>query len=65
MTQRVDNAAVILDQAFGTEPRINTPIQSRSLSANWNQRDAAHSQWESETSSIHETQTIDQWSETQ
>lgn len=65
MTQRVEKAAVILDQAFGTETRLNTPIQSSPLPASWHQRDAAHSQWESETSTTHDTQTIDQWSETQ
>jgi type II secretory pathway component GspD/PulD (secretin) len=64
MTQRVEKAAVILDQAFGTEARLNTPIQSSPTSSTWHQRDAAHSQWESEKSSTHETQIIDQWSET-
>ncbi|MCM0036166.1 MAG: pilus assembly protein N-terminal domain-containing protein [Burkholderiaceae bacterium] len=65
MTQRVEKAAVILDQVFGTEARLNTPIQSSTTSSNWHQRDAAHSQWESEKSSTSETQIIDQWSETQ
>lgn len=65
MTQRVEKAAVILEQAFGTEKRLNTPIQSNSIPSNWHQHDATHSQWESENSSLHETQLIDQWSETQ
>jgi pilus assembly protein CpaC len=65
MAQRVENAAVILDQTFRTETRLNTPIQSSPLTSSWHQRDASHSQWESETSSKNESQTIDQWSETQ
>lgn len=65
MTQRVEKAGDILDQAFGTETRMNTPVHSRPFTSSWHHRDASHSQWESETSSSIESQTINQWSETQ
>jgi pilus assembly protein CpaC len=65
LVQRVENAAVVLDQAFGTEARLNTPVQTSTRTSPWHQRDATHSQWESDTSFKNEFQTIDQWSETQ
>jgi pilus assembly protein CpaC len=63
MVQRTEKAAFILDQAFGTEARLNTPVHSRPLTSNWYQRDDQHSQWESDASSKNDFQTIDQWSQ--
>ncbi|MFY9137746.1 type II and III secretion system protein family protein [Zwartia sp.] len=63
MVQRTEKAAFILDQTFGTEARLNTPVHDRPHTSNWHQRDDTHSQWESDTSSKHESQTIDQWSQ--
>lgn len=65
MTQRVENATAILDQVFGHEARLNTSIQSDHPASSWNQLDATHSQWISETSTKREFQAIDQWSNTE
>jgi pilus assembly protein CpaC len=63
MVQRTEQAAFILDQAFGTEARLNTPVHSRPLTSNWYQRDDQHSQWESDASSKNDFQPVDQWSQ--
>lgn len=65
MTRRVENAAVILDQTFGSENRLNSSVQSESPASSWHQRDVQHSQWESVPSTKNESPTIDQWSETE
>lgn len=61
MTQRVDNASAILEEAFGTGHRLNTPVVSNQGVTSLNHQQFPHSQWES-----NETfQTVDQWSNTQ
>ncbi len=65
MLQRVNHASEILDQAFDSVPRLNTPIRDNHESPNWHQRDALHSQWESEELPTVDTQAIDQWSKTE
>lgn len=62
MTQRVNHASVLLDQAFGSEHRLNTPVQDRFPEAAWHQRDAAYSQWEVSASLTDNIQNLDQWS---
>lgn len=65
MMQRVDNASVVLEQAFGAQARLNTPLQSSVASSGWDHRDAPQSQWESESADKRDFQMMDQWSETE
>ena len=45
MVKRVENAGVILEQAFGSVRRLNTPILQNPNSA-WNHLNSSDSQWE-------------------
>jgi len=56
MTQRIDQAALIVDQAFGTAPKLNTPVLSTQEQPEWHQKQSSFSQWDS-TDTV-----IDQWS---
>jgi pilus assembly protein CpaC len=56
MTQRVDHAAMILDQEFGTPPRLNTPVLATQEQPSWYQKQSSFSQWEKNEP------VIDQWS---
>lgn len=56
MTQRIDQAALIVDQAFGTAPKLNTPVLSTQEQPEWHQKQSSFSQWDSGNT------IIDQWS---
>ena len=56
MTQRVDNAAVILEQEFGSAPRLNTPVLTTQEQPSWHQKQSSFSQWDSTEPAF------DQWS---
>jgi hypothetical protein len=56
MTQRVDNAAMMLEQEFGASPRLNTPVMATQEQPSWHQKYSSFSQWE-----VNEP-VIDQWS---
>jgi pilus assembly protein CpaC len=56
MTQRIDNAAMIVEQEFGAAPRLNTPILTPQEKPGWHQKQSSFSQWDA-TESV-----IDQWS---
>jgi pilus assembly protein CpaC len=56
MTQRIDQAALIVDQAFGSAPKLNTPVLSTQEQPEWHQKQSSFSQWDS-TDTV-----IDQWS---
>lgn len=63
MVRRVENAADIMQEAFGTEQRLNTPIHQQSVSPSWNQEGSMHSQWETlESASAQAPVGLDQWS---
>lgn len=59
MVQRVENAAAIIDQNFGTDQRLNTNIVTSNADSGWNQNYGAGSQWEQGE----KFQLIDQWSQ--
>ena len=56
MTQRVDNAAVILEREFGSAPRLNTPVLTTQEQPSWHQKQSSFSQWDSTEPAF------DQWS---
>lgn len=58
MAQRVGNAAVILEEAFGSGQRLNTPVYAEQESTNWSHHQSPQSQWESGEN----IQIVDQWS---
>ncbi|MDO9024086.1 pilus assembly protein N-terminal domain-containing protein [Zwartia sp.] len=63
MVRRVENAAGIMQEAFGTEQRLNTPIHQQSVLPSWNQEGSMHSQWETlESASAQAPVGLDQWS---
>lgn len=55
ITQRVDNAAMMLDQEFGFSPRLNTPVISTQEQPSWHQKQSSFSQWDANEP------VIDQW----
>jgi pilus assembly protein CpaC len=59
MTQRVDNAAMILEQEFGSFPRINTPVMDTQEQPSWHQKQSSFSQWDKNEP------VIDQWSKSE
>jgi pilus assembly protein CpaC len=59
MTQRVDNAAMILEQEFGSFPRINTPVMDTQEQPSWHQKQSLFSQWDKNEP------VIDQWSKSE
>lgn len=69
MTQRIGNAAVVLEQAFGTPQRLNTPVTSDQGYPDWHKRQDSQSQWESPPPEVlnpqKSSQMIDQWSQTE
>jgi pilus assembly protein CpaC len=65
MVRRVENAGVILDQAFGTPNRLNTSISQGSTPA-WDRTNGADSQWEStDEAAVHHLNGSDQWRTTE
>jgi len=63
MVRRVENAAGIMQETFGTPQRLNTPIHQQSDSPNWNQEGSMHSQWETfENLASQAPVGLDQWS---
>lgn len=56
MTQRVDHAAMILEQEFGSSPRLNTPVIDTQEQPSWYQKQSSFSQWDANEP------VIDQWS---
>jgi len=67
MVRRVENAAVVLEQAFGAQQRINTPVLTTPDVRSWHQAHSDQSQWETEikTHAKAHANIIDQWSETE
>ena len=59
MTQRVDNAAMIVEQEFGSLPRLNTPVMATQEQPNWHQRQSSFSQWDANEP------VLDQWSKSE
>jgi pilus assembly protein CpaC len=59
MTQRVDNAAMILEQEFGSFPRLNTPVMDTQEQPSWHQKQSLFSQWDKNEP------VIDQWSKSE
>lgn len=59
MVQRVENAAAIIDQNFGTDQRLNTNIASSNADSGWNHNVGIGSQWEHSE----KVQLIDQWNQ--
>jgi hypothetical protein len=47
---------MILDQEFGTPPRLNTPVLATQEQPSWYQKQSSFSQWEKNEP------VIDQWS---
>jgi pilus assembly protein CpaC len=56
MTQRVYNAAMIVEQEFGSLPRLNTPVMATQEQPSWHQKQSSFSQWDANEP------VIDQWS---
>jgi hypothetical protein len=59
MTQRVDNAAMIVEQEFGSLPRLNTPVMATQEQPSWHQKQSSFSQWDANEP------VIDQWSKSE
>jgi pilus assembly protein CpaC len=59
MTQRVDNAAMIVEQEFGSLPRLNTPVMATQEQPSWHQKQSSFSQWDANEP------VLDQWSKSQ
>ncbi len=59
MTQRVDNAAMIVEQEFGSFPRLNTPVMATQEQPSWHQKSSSFSQWDANEP------VIDQWSKSE
>ena len=59
MTQRVDNAAMIVEQEFGSLPRLNTPVLATQEQPSWHQKQSSFSQWDANEP------VLDQWSKSE
>ena len=59
MTQRVDNAAMIVEQEFGSLPRLNTPVMATQEQPSWHQKQSSFSQWDANEP------VLDQWSKSE
>ncbi|CAN1495215.1 Type II/III secretion system [Burkholderiaceae bacterium] len=59
MTQRVDNAAMIVEQEFGSLPRLNTPVMPTQEQPSWHQKQSSFSQWDANEP------VLDQWSKSE
>lgn len=66
MVRRVENANVIIDEAFGGERRLHSPIRQQSAYPSWDQDVNAQSQWENlDSDSVQVPSGLDQWSTTE
>lgn len=59
MMQRVDHATMMLEQEFGSSPRLNTPVMAEQEQPSWHQKQSSFSQWDANEP------VIDQWSQAQ
>ena len=59
MTQRVDNAAMMVEQEFGSLPRLNTPVMATQEQPSWHQKQSSFSQWDANEP------VLDQWSKSE